>query len=129
VKGAVADLRTRQLELLESRANDVLLDLGVTDGEDTGQIVAELGTVDWGAPAGFRVHLPPDTHDHGPVEFEGVAALCVSPLAAFQLRAGIASRGTFGALRPKDLAAMQALRERFFPDTSEEELQLRVESL
>jgi hypothetical protein len=101
----------------------------VTDGEDTGQLYAELGTVDWGAPAGFRVHLPPDTYHHGPVDFEGVAARCVSPLAAFQLRAGIASRGTFGPLRPKDLAAMRGLRDRFFPGASEEELQPQVEPL
>lgn len=114
---------------LEARAEDLLLELGVTDGEDSGELFAELATVDWGAPAGIRVHLPPDTYDYAPVEFEGVSVRCISPLAAFQLRAGIATRGTFGPLRPKDQAASRGLRERYFPDAREEELLPRVEML
>jgi hypothetical protein len=81
------------------------------------------------APAGYLVELPGDLLDHPAVELDGVGLRPASPLALYQLRAGIASRGSFGPLSERQLDAMARLRERFFPGRTEAELAPRVEAL
>jgi hypothetical protein len=81
------------------------------------------------APGGYRLELPSDTFAHPPVELDGILVRPVSPLALYQMRAGIAMRGSFGRLGEKQLRAMRALKERFFPDRSDEELTPRIEPL
>jgi hypothetical protein len=56
------------------------------------------------------------------VELEGVPIRPISPLATYQIRAGVAHRNSFGPLSERHLATLAQLSERFFPDRSEEEL-------
>lgn len=74
-------------------------------------------------PAGYRVRLPPDTLDHLPAEINGLLIRVASPLALYQLRAGIASKGSFGPLSDRQLDVMRQLRDRFFPGLTESELE------
>ena len=109
------------------------LDLGVADVAD-GRYVVRVHKihfeVDGGqAPAGYQFALPEDAFDHPPVELDGLTVRVVSPLTLYQLRAGIASQGSFGPLSERQLGSLAALRERFFPDRSEEELLPPVEPL
>jgi hypothetical protein len=57
----------------------------------------------------------------------GIAIKPISPLAL--MRAGVAARNSFGPLSERQLAALAQLRERFFPNRSEDELLPRCEPL
>ena len=74
------------------------------------------------APAGYQLQLPDDLFDQPLVELEGIAIKPVSPLALYQIRAGVAERNSFGPLSESHLVTLAQLRERFFPDRSEDEL-------
>jgi hypothetical protein len=109
------------------------LDLGVAD-EENGKHwmrVHKLSfTVDGEeAPAGYQLQLPDDLFDQPLVELEGIAIKPVSPLALYQIRAGVAERNSFGLLSERQLVTLTQLRERFFPDRSEQELLPRCEPL
>jgi hypothetical protein len=69
-----------------------------------------------------RIELTDDIFEYPPSMLDGVEVRTISPLAQFQIRAGIAAAGGFGALRPKDIPAQEALHERFFPDASVDSL-------
>ena len=58
---------------------------------------------------------------------EGIRVRTLSPLALYQIRSALAD--VMGGLRPKDIAAQEALRARFFSDKAEAELAPRVEIL
>jgi hypothetical protein len=70
----------------------------------------------------LHVELSDGVFDHAPSSLDGVAVRTVSPLALYQIRAGIELAGGFGPMRPKDVAAQEALHERFFRDASAESL-------
>jgi hypothetical protein len=118
---------------LEQQAGGVLVEIGVTDRR-SGGICIEIGRVHFTlatgeAPVGYRVYLPADSYDWPPTRYEDLRVHCASPLANYQLRAGIGSRGTFGPLRPYDLATMELLRRAFFPTAQESKLLPAVEDL
>jgi hypothetical protein len=69
-----------------------------------------------------RVELTDDIFGYQPSMIDGVEVRTVSPLALFQIRAGIALAGGFGPLRPKDVPVQQALHDRFFPEAAIEGL-------
>lgn len=70
-----------------------------------------------------RIDLSDGVFDHPVSDLDGVAVRTVSPLALYQIRAGIAMSGGFGPARPKDIASQDALRTRFFPSAPLESLQ------
>jgi hypothetical protein len=119
---------------LASLDSPVLLELGVTDRDDQGDVYLEIARVHFTfesgePPVGYRVYLPPDTFTHPPVTLEGIQVRCISPLAGYHLRLGIGSRGTFGPLRDSDNEATARLREKFFSSEDEQNLLPSVESL
>lgn len=69
------------------------------------------------------------TFTRAPVELEGIEIWTASPLALYQVRAGIASQGSFGALSEQQRQSLARLRERFFPDRSEDALLPRIEPM
>jgi hypothetical protein len=81
------------------------------------------------ATAGYQFLLPEDTFAHPPVELHGISIRVASPLALYQLRAGIASIGSFGPLSERQQQAMQRLHERFFPERAADELVPALEPL
>ena len=118
---------------LFAQNGELKLELGIAD-EIGGRILCRVHgvTFDIGgepAPAGYQVVLPDDTFDRPPVALDGIAVRPVSPLALLQLRAGIASQGTFGELSERQRESGRALRERFFPGRSEAELEPAIEPL
>ena len=74
------------------------------------------------APAGYQLRLPDDLFDHPVVELEGIALKPISPLALYQMRAGVAKRNSFGPLSERQRATMAELRARFFPEVPEDDL-------
>jgi hypothetical protein len=118
---------------LSGDSGDLRLEVGVADEIDATLFVRIFSVafdVDGEPPkVGYRMRLPADTFEHPPVALEGVTLRVASPLALYQLRAGIASQGTFGPLSERQLETMARLRERFFPDRSEDELVPLVEPL
>ncbi len=64
-----------------------------------------------------RVELTDGIFGYALCMLDGIEVRTVSPLAQFQIRAGIAMAGGFGPLRPKDVTAQRALQERFYPET------------
>jgi hypothetical protein len=56
------------------------------------------------------------------VELEGIALKPISPLALYQMRAGVAEHNSFGPLSERQRATMAELRARFFPEVPEEDL-------
>jgi len=73
-----------------------------------------------------RVDLSDGVFDYPESDLDGIALRTVSPLALYQIRAGITRAGSFGPPRPKDVTSQEALRGRFFPDASPESLQPRM---
>ena len=70
----------------------------------------------------IRIEVSEDIFGYAPCMLDGIEVRTVSPLAQFQIRAGIAMAGGFGPLRAKDVTAQRALQERFYPDTPIEDL-------
>jgi hypothetical protein len=77
----------------------------------------------------FRVDLSDGVFDHPLSDLDDIALRTVSPLALYQIRAGITMAGGFGPPRPKDVTSQEALRTRFFPHASPESLQPRMTEL
>ena len=74
----------------------------------------------------FRIDLSNGVFDHPLSDLDDITLRTVSPLALYQIRAGITMAGGFGPPRPKDVTSQEALRARFFPDASPESLQPRM---
>jgi len=74
----------------------------------------------------FRVDLSDGVFDHPVPNLDGIALRTVSPLALYQIRAGITMLGSFGPPRAKDVASQEALHARFFPNASPESLRPRL---
>jgi hypothetical protein len=74
----------------------------------------------------FQVDLSDGVFNYPVSALDGIALRTVSPLALYQIRAGITTVGSFGPPRPKDITSQEALRARFFPDASPESLQPRM---
>jgi hypothetical protein len=111
---------------LAGQDGEVKLDLGVADEHD-GKHWMRVHTLSFTvageeAPAGYRLQLPDDLFEQPLVELEGIAIKPLSPLALYQMRAGVAKRNSFGPLSERHLLTLARLREQFFPDRSEEEL-------
>jgi hypothetical protein len=105
---------------------ELRLDIGVSD-EEHGRHwmrVHKLSFTVGGeeAPAGYQLQLPDDLFDQPPMKLEGIEIKPISPLALYQMRAGVAERNSFGPLSERQLATLAQLRERFFSDRSEDEL-------
>jgi hypothetical protein len=62
-----------------------------------------------------------------PTAFDGLELQTISPLGLYQFRAGFNRYRTFGELRETDKTAMAALKSRFFPQQSDEDLMPRME--
>jgi hypothetical protein len=111
---------------LFGQSGDLKLDLGILDQEDgknwirVHKLTFTVGGRE--ATAGYQLRLPDDLFDQPPVELEGIRIKPISPLALYQMRAGVAHRNSFGPLSERHLATMAELRERFFPDSTQEGL-------
>jgi hypothetical protein len=111
---------------LFGQSGDLRLDLGIvdqTDGRNWMRVYKLAFTVGGeAAPAGYQIRLPDELFDYPLIELEGIAIKPISPLALYQMRAGVARKNSFGALSDRQVATLAQLRERFFPDRTEEEL-------
>jgi hypothetical protein len=63
------------------------------------------------------------------VAIDGIEIHPASPLALYQMRVGVAEEGSFGAFSERQLEATRRLRDRFFPNSSEDELRPACERL
>jgi hypothetical protein len=112
---------------------DLSIDLGITDEVD-GRHMARIWKLAFKVdgretPAGYQFALPDETYAHPPVGLDGIELRVASPLALYQLRAGLAVKGSFGELPPAQRASLRKLRDTFFPGRSEAELTPRIEPL
>jgi hypothetical protein len=118
---------------LSAEDGELRLELGILD-EEEGAMWLKVHSLAFDLdgqepPAGYRLQLPADTFDHPPVQLHGICVRTASPLALYQMRLGIARQGSFGTLPEKQLDSMRRLKERFFPDRPDVELQPLVERL
>ena len=111
---------------LFGQSGELSLDLGIVDRANGGnwmrvhRLAFTVGGEE--APAGYQLRLPDDLFDHPVVELEGIALKPVSPLALYQMRAGVAEHNSFGPLSERQRATMAELRARFLPEVPEEDL-------
>ena len=70
-----------------------------------------------------RLTLPGDSFTHPLGHIDGVPIRTISPLALYQMRAGIMRTGVFGPPRPKDEAAQAQLRTTLLGSLSANELE------
>ena len=111
---------------LFAQSGDLKLEIGITDEED-GEILLKVHKLSFEiggkeAPAGYAVVLPPDTYAHPPVELAGIPIRVASPLALYQIRVGIASRGSFGTLSERHRQTSRKLRDAFLAGRSDADL-------
>jgi hypothetical protein len=69
-----------------------------------------------------RITLAAGALEHPPSRLEGLRVRTLSPLALYQIRAGLHAVAAFGALRPHDVRAQALLKERFFAGRRERDL-------
>lgn len=99
---------------------DLNLEFGVFERDEMGRVYWEKPT-----PTGTaRLYLPPDAFLHPPSTLQGAPVRTVSPLALYHIREGV--RDLFGGMRPKDVAAQTALRQRFLRGAPQRDLVPRV---
>jgi len=118
---------------LYGESGDLKLELAVADEQD-GRLYLRIHRLRFDiegreAPAGYQLRLPSDTFEHPPVEIDGVIVRTASPLALYQLRTGIASRGSFGPLSRRQQESARRLKRTFFRHRSTADLQPRIEPL
>jgi hypothetical protein len=118
---------------LSARTNDLELEIAITDaanGRHAVRVQRLFFELDGKpAPAGYQLILPDDTYEWPPATIEGIAIRVASPLALYQLRAGIASQGSFGELSDRHREASRRLRDELLGDRSESELAPLIERL
>jgi hypothetical protein len=111
--------------VLHSEHAGLAIELCVFDRDEDDRVYFDI----FGDPdeTHYRIFLPDDTFTHKPVLIDGVELQTVSPLALYQLRAGLGITNSFGGLREKDIKAQQALRAKYFTGVSEDELRPSIE--
>ena len=118
---------------LSARNGELSIDLGIGEEAD-GHLLVRVWKLAFEvdgaeAPAGYQFTLPDDTFTHPPALLVGITVHVASPLALYQIRAGIAARGSFGPLSPSQQTSLEKLRETFFPHRTEAQLTPRAEPL
>jgi hypothetical protein len=112
--------------VLHGERGGLHLELGVfelrPDGRPFFEVYAADGTL-------CRVTLAADARRHPSTKLGGVSIRTVSPLAQYQIRAGLKAVGAFGALRPKDIRAQALLKQRYFTHRDGESLLPEIERL
>lgn len=101
------------------------LELGILDRDARGHYFAVTDR----AGDLYRVYLPDDLFDYPATLIEGTLMHTLSPLALYQVRAGLEITKTFGGLRPKDLAPQRRLRALFLADRADAALRPRIENV
>ena len=105
--------------VLGGSIGDLELEIGVCDVTSDGSIFFPVPDSDGRLR---EIHLSSGVFDHPTATLDGIPVRTVSPLALYQIRAGLTTLGVFGPPRPKDIVSQAALRDRFFPDVPEETL-------
>jgi len=118
---------------LFARGGDLSIDIGITDEAD-GRILGRVWKVAFQVegregPAGYQFALPQDTYTHPLAQLNGIKVRVASPLALYQIRAAIASKGSFGPLSAPQRASLDKLRTTFFPGRGEQDLAPTIEPL
>jgi hypothetical protein len=101
------------------------LELGLCDRDGEGYyftVIDEAGDL-------CNIYPPSDMFAYPATVMEGTPIQTISPLALYQIRAGLGFTKSFGALRPKDIAAQRRLRTTFLADQAEAALRPRIEKL
>lgn len=113
--------------VLHGEHDGLVVELCVFDVEESGRIYFDIYGHD--QETRYRVYVAGDVLSHPRTGLNGVEIQTVSPLAQYQLRAGVHITGAFGDMREKDLKAQRALKQKFFKTTSEAELRPEVVKL
>ena len=118
---------------LFGQRDDLKLDVGIVDDEDgkmwmrVHRLAFTVGGAE--APAGYQLEMPSDLFAQPRASLSAIAIKPISPLALYQMRAGVARRNSFGPLSERQLDSLAQLRAKFFPERTEEELLPRCEPL
>ena len=111
--------------VLGGHKGSLSLELGILDRDERGHYFTVADSVG----DHCRIYLPDDLFAHPVALIEGTPIHTLSPLALYQIRAGLDITRTFGGLRPKDIAPQRRLRAVFLADRTEALLRPRVENV
>ena len=112
--------------VLGSSRGDLGLELNLVDHDEAGTPFFVVGTED----GPVAISVPKDLFEWPPTIIGGVPIHTLSPLALFQIRAGLTATGVFGPPRPdKDEAHQARLIQAFFPDRDEDSLMPRISAI
>jgi hypothetical protein len=110
---------------LGAQAGELYLELGVCDNDADGYYFAVIDQ----AGDLCNIRVPDDVFAYPATLIEGTPVHTISPLALYQIREGLGITGSFGPLRPKDLAVQRRLKSAFLADHTEEKLRPGIEKL
>jgi hypothetical protein len=111
--------------VLGGREGGLNLELGVCDIDGDAyyfSVIDEAGDL-------CRIYAPDDIFAHPATVIEGTPIHTVSPLALYQIRAGLDITKSFGPLRRRDIAAQRRLRTNLLADRPDVALRPRIEKL
>ncbi len=109
--------------VLEGHRGGLNIEPGILDRDGRGHyftVADEVGER-------YNIYLPDDAFAYPATRIEGTPIQTLSPLALYQIRAGLDTTRTFGGLRPKDVAVQRRLRTVFLADRAEAALRPGIE--
>lgn len=111
--------------VLGGHSGNLNLELGILDRDERGHYFTVAGrTGDL-----YRIYLPDDLFSYPATLIEDIPVRTLSPLALYQIRSGLDITGTFGGLRPKDVAPQRRLRTVFLAGRAEDALRPGIETV
>lgn len=105
--------------VLRTEHNGLAIELCVFDRDDGGNVYFDITGEDG---TDYRIRLPDDTLTHPRSQIDDISIQTISPLAQYQIRAGVTQIGALGGPRQADVESQQALRQRYFAGIDGREL-------
>lgn len=106
--------------VLHSENDGLAVEICIFDVDKSGRLYFDIyGETD---KERFRIYLAKDVYDYPKSKLDVIEIQTVSPLAQYQIRAGLNITMSFGGYREKDIKSQKELKKKFFADKKAVEL-------